>query len=209
MDRSRTDAFMQLRLAIAGPSGSGKSTVVRLLTENNPERACVQEPEPPEEIKGASILRLEAAVRFQESISLSRRNKALSNRSARVLIFDRSFAEDREVFLPLYRQLGYLRSDQVAQLRMVSFESEAAVGRPHSVVILTAPVEVLRNRVAADSVRRPRWLLEHLELQCDLYSAWSATLPKDQLFVDTSSVQADYVKAVVERHLSNELERLA
>lgn len=191
----------QWRFAIAGPSGAGKSTVARALMAINPDFACIQEPEPTQQILRANNLDSRIAQEFQEEITTSRSRKAIANTNSPVLIFDRSFEEDREVFLPLYERLKYLTHHQVKHLRRFSFEAEAKVGSPHLMILLTARIEILRRRVIADGQQRPQWLLDHLDVQYELYRAWTKHAASRLLIQDTSEIDSKESAQIVHCHI--------
>lgn len=155
----------------------------------------MQEPEPPPEICLADHVAPPSAYRFQEAITYARQSQALSAK-ANLLIFDRTFEEDREVFLRLYQELGYLTRTQVQSLWRLSEECETSVGDMHGGVILTATLDVLRRRVLSDRQERPAWLQENLALQRELYINWAETAALRFLVLDTSGLSESAVSKI-------------
>jgi deoxyadenosine/deoxycytidine kinase len=184
------------RFAIAGPSGSGKTTLARRLNARYPESRCIHEPELPLNILLANQLSSKIAYDFQAAITGSRKLQALSA-APELIIFDRTFEEDREIFLNLYRQLGYLNELQADELSRISVSAERDVGSPHAGILLTAKPAVLRRRVLSDPEQRPRWLIKHLDLQYAHYAHWQATVTGRFAIHDTSDVDPSSLVDVV------------
>lgn len=77
------------------------------------------------------------------------------------------------MFLSMYLQLGYLTESQIYRLSQLSVLSESDVGPLNSGIILTGSTTVLGMRVRSDSDKpRPKWLLDHLDLEFELYQQW-------------------------------------
>ena len=104
-------------------------------------------------------------------------------------MFDRTFEEDREVFLRMYLRLGYLTASQVHQLSQLSVLSESDVGPLNSGIILTGSTTVLGMRVRSDSAKpRPNWLLNHIDLEFELYQQWIDRIAGHWHIEDTSTL---------------------
>lgn len=176
-------------LAIAGPCGSGKSTLASLLASENPEIMIVQEPQAPRDVQVAGAPAPGAIEAFQRRFSSFRQAQATAG-SGRTLLFDRTFEEDREVFLNLHYRLGYIDSTQLKDLTQLSIQCENSVGRPDALLVLTAPPDILRRRLKSAPQQRPAWLVEHIEVQCELYAAWIANRAENTLVIDTSALDS-------------------
>lgn len=188
----------QLHLALVGPCGSGKTSLARALQANNPSCTWIREVEPSPEMQRADGLTPDSAQRFQEEMTLGRQHQVLTHRTSRILIFDRTFEEDREVFLPLYQKLGYLSDAQTRALASLSLASEASVGTPHCTIMLTANLHVLKRRIEADSERRPRWLVQNLDIQYRLYADWAQRAAGRFIVQDVSETDPASVVTIVQ-----------
>ncbi len=83
----------------------------------------------------------------------------------RVLIFDRTPGEDRAVFFRVHRHfLGTIDDRELQLLDTECLELEAHMGPPLALVQLTAPEDVLRDRLGA-ATDRPAWVADTLSSQ--------------------------------------------
>lgn len=174
---------------IAGPSGSGKTTLMDSLATIYSNAGCVREPSPSRLVSSSLDLRPATAYAFQRRITLSRRDQAIKLATSPLVMFDRTFEEDREVFLRLYLRLGYLTASQVHRLSQLSVLSESDVGPLNSGIILTGSTTVLGMRVRSDSDKpRPTWLLNHIDLEFELYQQWIDRIAGHWHIEDTSTL---------------------
>lgn len=96
-------------------------------------------------------------------MSSYRRDQAMLNSGARLLLFDRTLEEDREVFLQMYYRLGCIDTAQLDRLIRFSTEAECCIGSPNATIVLTATPHVLRSRLEQAQQQRPQWLVKHIE----------------------------------------------
>lgn len=114
------------------------------------------------------------------------------------VVFDRTIEEDREVFLQLHFALGFLTSNQLAELTNLSKQAELKIGRPNKKILLTANIETLKSRILNDRAHiRPAWLRESMSTQYFLYEAWALKNQENMTVIDTSKIKI------------NEMEQLA
>jgi deoxyadenosine/deoxycytidine kinase len=185
---SEGPATRQYRIALAGPCGAGKSTLAALLAARYEGLAVVHEAGATPDIEVDKAPSPASVDHFQRLMSNWRREQTILNSSARVLLFDRTLEEDREVFLQLYYRLGYIDSALLDSLTKVSQEVEFSIGIPDGIIVLTAAPEVLRDRLTHAQQQRPPWLVQHIGLQHELYCEWIAKKRDSALILDTASV---------------------
>lgn len=180
----------QRRIGLAGPCGVGKSTLASLIAAQCNELAVIHEPKATPGIEGSEAPSPASVEHFQRLMSTWRLKQAMLNSGARILLFDRTFEEDRDVFLRLYYRLGCIDAAQLDRLSRLSIEAEASVGAPDGTIVLTAAPEVLRQRLEYAQAKRPQWLVKHIGLQHSLYSEWIAEKRDTVLVLDASTIDS-------------------
>jgi deoxyadenosine/deoxycytidine kinase len=150
----------------------------------------IHEPKATLGIEGSEAPSPASVEHFQRLMSSWRLDQAMLNSGARILLFDRTFEEDRDVFLRLYYRLGCIDAAQLDRLSRFSIEAEASVGAPDGTIILTAAPEVLRQRLEYAQTKRPQWLVKHIGLQHSLYSEWIAEKRDAVLVLDAATVDS-------------------
>jgi deoxyadenosine/deoxycytidine kinase len=164
---------------IAGPTGSGKTTLVRQIAGSSSDIGCVSEP---------SFDRIHQPLAQQDwSLTqreiLKHRARQLSSMPSRpLLLADRFFSEDREVFFELHFDLGHISRAGRDGLSKEARRLEARFP-PSCILFLQAPQEVLLRRMVEAS--QPDWLLASLDRQLVLYAEWLSRRP-DSVILDSS-----------------------
>jgi deoxyadenosine/deoxycytidine kinase len=173
-----------IRCGVSGPTGSGKSTFAGMLA-SWPGVTLIRE-----QVPNLRHLRLEEfpnSWELQKQIIESRLFQSIAASASPILVFDRTITEDREVFLELHYRLGFLNDSEFQSLRQFSQNVENKIGNPHVFIVLFADAATLRERMLSDQQHsRPRWLLDSLDLQVELYTQWRNSLKSPHIQIDTS-----------------------
>lgn len=191
----------QFRIALSGPCGVGKSTLASLLAARYRGMAVIREPQAPRDIEVSGAPSPESVERFQRLMSSWRLGQVTLNAGSRILLFDRTHEEDRDVFLQLYRRLGCIDEAQLKRLARFSKKAEASIGSPDGIVVLTAAPEILRQRLEQAQQQRPHWLVKHIGLQHELYNEWIAKKRDRALVLDTARIDAHSICTMATRYI--------
>jgi deoxyadenosine/deoxycytidine kinase len=144
----------------------------------------VQEPTPQESLEAFANSPIQLGWSLQKEILSAKAFAAQQLRSYKIIVFDRTIEEDREVFLNLHHTLGFLTSMQLNNLRRYSIRLESLIGKPNAVIYVTAEPKTLKSRMLQDD--RPSWLVEALDLQLELYETFEEHLRGPCLRLDTT-----------------------
>jgi deoxyadenosine/deoxycytidine kinase len=202
LSRAEVPPGRQYRIALAGPCGVGKSTLASLLAAECDGLAVIHEPKAPRDIDVAGAPPPESVERFQRLMTVWRLDQVKLNSSYRILLFDRTLEEDRDVFLQLYRRMGCIDDLQLERLRSFSMKAEASIGIPDGIIVLTAAPEILRDRLEHAQNKRPPWLVEHIGLQHSLYSDWILKNRGRALVLDSTRFDAQSMCAMAMRYIA-------
>ena len=170
-----------LRLSlVAGPTGSGKSTLTRALSSLYKELTVVVEPD---------VHRLHGSTRsptwYETQLAVVRlREEELLRVVTPVAVMDRHFSEDRAVFFRMHRELRHVSIEEYEALVAEALLIERRVPPLESVVYVTAADDILRTRMRRSG--QPRWLVDTLEMQLDLYAGWLQRRSERVMQIDTS-----------------------
>jgi deoxyadenosine/deoxycytidine kinase len=181
----------QLTIGLVGPCGSGKSTLAQAFA-NIPNVNVILE-SPPQCIEADLPYRDLDIPGIQREFLEARLERAKGT-WANLTVFDRTFQEDRNVFLRLHYELGGLTSTELDQLDKLGERAEALVGSLHANVCLFAAPGTLRHRIGNRA--RPSWLVDSLDRQLELYASLLANIRGVVLEVDTTTYSAKALKEI-------------
>ncbi len=172
-----------ITVGVSGPTGAGKTSIVRFLA-NHYGCQNIDEKVPSSLLDAFPSSPSEFGFTLQFEIISAKLRGARSVQGMDCRVLDRTIEEDRDVFFNLHYQLGSISKRQLEWLIKYSEEVETSLGSPDLIVYLNSDVEKLRERMTQR--RNPRWLLESLETQLELYKAWAAKISVPYVEVDTT-----------------------
>lgn len=186
-------------ISISGPSGTGKTTLSGFFG-NIDKVSVVKEPISDELLKNFSNSPKRYAYSLQEHIITQRFesfNAIKNNSDTRVIVFDRTLTEDREVFFKLHNSIGWLSNNEIINLKKIIDRYISKIEKYDKFRIgLTAPTNILMERLQKDKFHiRPEWLLQSLPRQNELYNNWYVKTEFEKI-IDTSIFDIDNLESV-------------
>ena len=191
-------AMMAMLIALSGPTGSGKTTLARAFATHL-DVTVVEEILPEDELRSFDRDPQSYCCRLERSIILGR-VKPPPMGPALTTVFDRTVAEDIEIFVQMHHERGLLSHGDVAELTRLAREVQRVVGFPDRYVFVTAPTALLAERIAA--IGAPQAIQASLERQVVLYKGWKHRLRSPILDLDRSRIDKSRVPEIVDWILS-------
>jgi deoxyadenosine/deoxycytidine kinase len=174
------------QIGISGLTGSGKTTLISLMKKRK-DLFIVPENVPEELFVKFSISPKTECFNLQNEI-VQNRIKEYSKipKNTSVIIFDRTLAEDREIFFKLHNSLGFLDKFQFNLLNNISFDAELETKGVDLIIFIKSSIRTLEKRLS--SIFIPKFLFDSLSLQQSFYKNWLNTIKCPVLIIDNDKI---------------------
>lgn len=180
-------------LWISGPTGSGKTSFAKMLADAG--YAVIKETIDKHLFRAFSNNPARHCFDLQQSIMLSRFEQWKSLPRSGEIAFDRSIAEDLQVFCRMHHESGLLSEMEMQQLKALGRSLQEAMPLPDLIVYLCPERHALEERISAQ--RHPSTIKLNIGVQLDLYDQWLAAQEEDVLKVDNSNCTVGAVEALL------------
>jgi deoxyadenosine/deoxycytidine kinase len=170
-------------LWLSGPTGTGKTSISQIFESRG--WAVVREQIPTRLFSDFTTRPKDFCASLQEAIVQSRFDDWVRVSKWKNVVFDRSIAEDAQVFFRLHHESGFLSDDQAEKLMMLSQRLLSEMPAPDLIVYMTAKKHILLQRL--ERAGHPAVIVNHLDTQIRLYESWLSSLTGNVLTVDNSA----------------------